>query len=134
MAASRYKTLTFSLLSALYICYSILIYGTGNEEASPADISAQKGKLLWQEKNCISCHQLYGLGGHLGPDLTNISATKSDAYIRAFLKSGTTVMPDFQLKEEEIAAFIAFFRYTNTTGIAHPASFSKHIHGTISQP
>ena len=37
---------------------------------------ACEGKIVFQKYNCISCHQLYGLGGYLGPDLTNVISEK----------------------------------------------------------
>ncbi len=134
MAAFRYKLVIFSLLSVAFFGYSAVLYVTVPEEEEPAGPLAQQGKILWQQKNCISCHQLYGLGGHLGPDLTNVAAIRSDEYIRAFLQSGTQVMPDFHLNDQEIRALIEFFRYTNTTGKADPKLFSKNTDGTISQP
>lgn len=98
-----------------------------------ANTMAQKGKLLYQQKNCQACHQIYGLGGHLGPDLTNVYQNRTEGYIKAFLKIGSPVMPEFGLTEEEMEAFVEFFKYINTTGTAHPASFKKHFDGTISQ-
>ncbi len=134
MISFRYKILTLILLSVVFLSYSTTLYFTGYSEAEPANEQAQKGKLLWQHKNCTSCHQLYGLGGHLGPDLTNVAAIQTDAYIKAFLRTGTTVMPDFRLSEEEINALLEFLKYTNTTGKASPELFIKNIDGTISAP
>lgn len=134
MAAFKYKLAIFSLLSVAFIGYSAVLYTSIPEEEQPAGPLAQQGKILWQQKNCTSCHQLYGLGGHLGFDLTNVAAIRSDEYIRAFLQAGTQVMPDFHLNEEEIRAFIEFFKYTNTTGKSDPKLFSKNTDGTISQP
>src|SRR5690606_41788318 len=116
------------------LSYSVLLYVVVPEEKQPAESLAQQGKILWQQKNCTSCHQLYGLGGHLGPDLTNVAAIRTDEYLRAFLQSGTQVMPELNLSEAEISAFIEFFKYTNTTGKADPKLFSKYTDGTISQP
>lgn len=134
MQTFRFKSIVFITLLTAFLAYSTTLYLTETEQLQPPNDSAQKGKILWQQKNCVSCHQLYGLGGHLGPDLTNVFTKRSEAYITAFLESGTQVMPNYNLSQEEIEQFIAFFKYTNSTGVADPTTFSKHIDGTISQP
>ena len=134
MQTFRFKSIVFITLLIAFLGYSTTLYLTEPTALQPPTVAAQKGKILWQDKNCISCHQLYGLGGHLGPDLTNVFAKRSEAYITAFLESGTQVMPNYNLSKEEIESFIEFFKYTNSTGVADPTTFSKHIDGTISQP
>jgi len=129
-----YKLLIFFLLCVSFFSYSAVLYFSETPEKEPSGSLAAEGKLIWQQKNCSACHQLYGLGGHLGPDLTNVYSTRSEAYIRAFLKNGSPVMPDFKLSDQEMKALTAFFKYTNSTGTASPRSFSKHSDGTISQP
>ena len=59
--------------------------------------------MVWQKYNCQSCHQLYGLGGYLGPDLTNVYSAKGkgELFIKAFLHAGTKQMPSFDLSKEE---------------------------------
>src|SRR5690554_7160726 len=133
MERFRFKFIVFLFLSVVFFGYSAILYFTETEQPQIPNKSAQKGKMLWQQKNCVSCHQLYGLGGHLGPDLTNVYSIRSEAYITSFLQSGTQVMPNYHLSLEEIQAFIEFFKYTNTTGVADPTSFTKHFNGTISQ-
>jgi nitric oxide reductase subunit C len=81
---------------------------------------AIEGKLLYQKHNCTSCHQLYGLGGYLGPELTTILAEPGrEDYDRAILKTGTQRMPDFRLNEEEIDNVIEFLKYVNTTAVTY---------------
>lgn len=134
MQTFRFKSIVFITLLIAFLGYSTTLYLTEPTALQSPTVAAQKGKILWQEKNCISCHQLYGLGGHLGPDLTNVFAKRSEEYITVFLESGTQVMPNYNLSKEEIESFIEFFKYTNSTGVADPTTFSKHIDGTISQP
>lgn len=133
MEKFRFKFIVFLALLIAFLSYSTTLYFTQPQQLEPPNPLAQKGKILWQQKNCVSCHQLYGLGGHLGPDLTNVYSVRSEAYITAFLQSGTQVMPNYHLNSEQIQAFIEFFRYTNTTGVADPTSFTIHSNGTISQ-
>ena len=78
------------------------------------------GKLLYQKHNCTSCHQLYGLGGYLGPELTTIlSQPERENYSRAILKTGTQRMPDFHLKDDETDNIIEFLKYVNSTAVTY---------------
>lgn len=90
-------------------------YSDSRPDLPPPDPEVVSGKALWQTKNCQSCHQLYGLGGYMGPDLTNVAA-KGPAYMQAFLKGGTRKMPDFHLTEPEMHRLIAFLEWVDQTG------------------
>lgn len=133
MKSYSFKIFTLIVLSVAFIGYSFIIYFENIPEIAPANNLAQQGKILWQEKNCTSCHQFYGLGGHLGPDLTNVADKRPEEYIRAILQSGTLVMPNFNLSEQELDALIAFLKYTNTTGKSNPTAFKQNSNGTIEQ-
>lgn len=97
--------------------------------------SAQEGKLLFQEYNCTACHQLYGLGGYMGPDLTNIISAegKGELYAKAFLMNGTQRMPNFQLTENEITALVSYLKYIDKTGISPVKFFEINLDGTITE-
>lgn len=115
----------FILLFAAYAAYSFIVYTRGTE--NPIDYSAaawleiDKGKKLFQQHNCISCHQLYGLGGYLGPELTTAWSDKSrgEMYMRAFLMNGGTRMPRFNFSEQEINAIISYLRYVDSTAVTY---------------
>ncbi len=77
---------------------------------------ALEGKQLWQQHNCSSCHQLYGLGGYLGPDLTNVVSDKGIPYAKAIIRGGTGTMPNFKLSEQEVTALLAFLEHADKTG------------------
>lgn len=133
MSGFKTKITVFGILTVSFLVYSFMLYRMDVTEPFPANEMAQRGKALWQQKNCQACHQLYGLGGHLGPDLTNVYAKRNEAYIRAFLKVGTSVMPDFRFRDKQIDQMVEFLKYTNSTGTSSPQSFKKHLDGTISQ-
>jgi nitric oxide reductase subunit C len=108
-----------AILIALFLVYNYIIYTsegyTAKVELSP---KAMEGQLLWQKNNCWSCHQLYGLGGYLGPDLTNVYShpDKGPVYINAFLNSGVKTMPLFNFSEAEKDAIIEYLRVVDKTG------------------
>ena len=73
----------------------------------PISPAADRGRQLYQEHNCVACHQFYGLGGYMGPDLTNVISNRGAAYARAFMAAGTQAMPNFNLRDEELDALDA---------------------------
>jgi len=68
----RTKKLIAFLLIFSFIIYTICIYFNFSQTNVRINAPAQEGKLVWQQYGCNSCHQVYGLGGYLGPDLTNV--------------------------------------------------------------
>jgi nitric oxide reductase subunit C len=77
---------------------------------------ALTGMDIWQRYNCQSCHQMYGLGGYLGPDLTNAMSCKTKAQLTVFLQYGSGRMPNFHLKEKEISNILAFLTWVDKSG------------------
>jgi nitric oxide reductase subunit C len=114
------KLLIFITLFTAFIIYSAIVYTSGTQGIT-ANATAAEGKLLFQKYNCTACHQLYGLGGYLGPELTTVMSPqkRSELYDRAILKTGTQRMPNFNLKENEIEALIEFLKYVDTTAITY---------------
>lgn len=89
--------------------------------------------MIWQNKNCGACHQIYGLGGFLGPDLTNTYSAvgKGPLYISAFVENGTPVMPSFQFQEHEMNALLQYMRHVDASGKSDPKQFKISNYGTI---
>lgn len=108
-----------AVLIIVFTGYNFLVY-RGAEPDDRAGMSrlAIQGQQLYQEYNCTACHQLYGLGGYLGPDLTNIisAAGKGPHYVRAFLNSGFKSMPRFNFSEEEKDAIVEYLSLVDKTG------------------
>ncbi|WP_281232766.1 c-type cytochrome [Flavobacterium gelatinilyticum] len=133
MRSYTYKVLLFSALCISYFVYSGCIYRDMPHTAGINNNLADQGKKIWQENNCIACHQIYQLGGYLGPDLTNTYSLKGPEYIKAFLKSGTQVMPDFHLSQYEMDALTAYLKEIDKSGSADPRTFTILNDGTTHQ-
>jgi len=109
------------ILFIAFITYSFMVYSycdKRNTNESIPNKQALAGWKTWQAKNCQSCHQIYGLGGYLGPDLTNVTAdpAKNEIYLRTFIKYGTGKMPNFHLDDSEINHLLAFLNWVNKSG------------------
>lgn len=108
----------FVLLVLTYCCYSMLIYAYSAKSEEKPNSIALAGFAIWQSKNCQACHQLYGLGGYLGPDLTNIisDSTKGALYAASFIRTGTDKMPNFNFTDPEVDKLIAFLSWVDKSG------------------
>lgn len=133
MPAGTKKLAVLSILMLAFLCYSFFLYTMPAADRRPANKDVDAGKLVWQKYNCNACHQVYGLGGYLGPDLTNVYSKKGEEYILAFLKSGTNAMPVFNLNPEETKALLAFLKDMDISGKADPRTFTINKDGTIEQ-
>jgi nitric oxide reductase subunit C len=114
------KIATISILFVLYAAYSGWVYTTGTDCVKPMEVAAIRGKAIWHNKNCQNCHQIYGLGGYMGPDLTTVTADRNRGipYARGILMHGTARMPDYHFSERSIEDIIAYLSYVNITSAA----------------
>ena len=94
-----------------------LVYADPTGRTARLSSEAVRGRALWHEHNCQSCHQIYGYGGFLGPDLTNAATHLTDARLSSILTEGAGVMPAFHLDRDERAAIARFLAEVDTTGI-----------------
>jgi nitric oxide reductase subunit C len=132
----RVKRFIFWSLVTMFLGDSAVVYLSGCNDLGPANQPTEKansGKLLFQEHNCIACHQIYGLGGYMGPDLTNVISDRArgEAYARSFIQMGTTRMPDFHLTGTEVDDLVAYLKYVDKTGNSPVRNFSIQYDGTI---
>jgi len=133
MTSENQKILVVTFLTAAFLLYSFYLYSSLPVKDYPINKETVTGKLVWQQYNCNACHQVYGLGGYIGPDLTNVNSLRSKDYITAFLNNGTAAMPNFHLKEQEINALLAYFKNIDATGKSDPRTFTINYNGTIKQ-
>lgn len=128
----------FITLCVLFLLFSFSIYLKPLQVNAYRGINAEmasEGRLVWQKYNCQSCHQLYGLGGYLGPDLTNVYGKyqNNDDVLRFFFKAGIKQMPVFNLSPKEENQLIEFLKNTNASGGADPRNYEKKLDGMIEQ-
>lgn len=97
------------LLAVLVLCFAVqsgLVYS--DERNEPLSDVALAGRALWHRHGCQTCHQLYGQGGFLGPDLTNAASRLDSTRLVSLLQVGSGQMPPLGLSDAEIAAISAF--------------------------
>lgn len=128
----------FILLTVAYLAYSCILYTSSSNHSEIQNYKSDlaiKGRLVFQKYNCQDCHQLYGLGGYLGPDLTNVfkKYNENELSLKALFKGGIQQMPSFNLSQQEEKELIEFFKMTNASGSADPRDYTFFPSGMIEQ-
>ncbi|SHF72543.1 nitric oxide reductase, NorC subunit apoprotein [Microbulbifer donghaiensis] len=86
--------------------------------------SVARGKLVWEENNCIGCHTLLGEGAYYAPELGNVYVRRGgDAsfkdYFAAWMKiqplpaPGRRKMPQFNLTDQQVDDLAEFLKWTS---------------------
>ncbi len=124
----------WGMLLVIFAAFSWMVYAhcdDNNKEGSP-DQQIIAGWNTWQTKNCQSCHQLYGLGGYMGPDLTNVCSDKNKgkSYLKVFIMNGTGRMPNFHLSDKETDDVISFLSWVDKSGESKISADKVHWSGT----
>lgn len=99
------------LVGVLAVCFFVqtgLVYSDQRE--APLSEEAVRGRKLYHENACQVCHQLYGQGGFLGPDLTNVSTGLDSMRLRSLLTVGSGQMPALSFSDAQITDMRAFLR------------------------
>lgn len=128
-----WRVSTYAVVALTFFVQGSLVWtDVGGPVTAPLSAAARVGQDLWRSNNCESCHQLYGMGGFLGPDLTNVARRSSAEQTDGMLARGRGLMPNFGLGAADRAALMAFFREVDATGqgslvLTAPAALSVSV-------
>ncbi len=117
------REVALGLLVAAYISVSVVAYTDFPRRATDPPLTdlELRGLAAWRAHNCQACHQIYGFGGFLGPDLTNrVTDATPDAEFGWILTVGSGPMPAFDLPPAEQETILAYLRAVNRTGRSQP--------------
>ena len=65
-------------------------------------LEAIEGRQIYHESACQVCHQLWGQGGFLGPDLMNAASRVDETRLVSLLTVGSGQMPAFNFSSRQI--------------------------------
>ena len=83
-----------------------------------------RGKLIWEENNCIGCHTLLGEGAYFAPELGNVFDRRGgeeqfSSFLHAWMAAqplgvpGRRAMPQFNLSDKEVSDLAEFLKWTS---------------------
>lgn len=128
MKALAPREAVLGILVVVYLAVSVVVYTDfpRSEDHPPLTDLERRGLALWRTNNCQACHQIYGFGGFLGPDLTNrVTDATPDAEFRSTLEDGVRSMPAFRMSRPDQQAVLAFLRAVDRTGQSQPTPLAR---------
>ncbi len=130
MTTPHGRRLAIVFLVATFFIQTALVYLDDSGYQTPRlSKQAIEGRNLWLKNNCQSCHQIYGFGGFLGPDLTNAVQHLAAERLLSILKEGQSPMPAFHFSDPQIKSIAAFLTEMDATGTGQ-FRFAKTIPGS----
>jgi len=106
MCKPKWKKRLMAVLVLGFVVQTTLVYS--DERSEPLSEAGLAGRVVWHREACQTCHQLYGQGGFLGPDLTNAASRVDPTRLVSLLQVGSGQMPALHLTDAEIADVSAF--------------------------
>lgn len=121
MVTPLQKQVLVGVATLAFAGQSWLVY---DDEPSKVQLEGTEldGAETWHASQCQACHQLYGYGGFLGPDLTNAARLHGPQGLRQrlddLLEHGSGQMPAFpELGPDEREALAAFLEAMDRSGL-----------------
>jgi len=83
------------LFSAIFIALSIDSMRQVPALTKQHNLSDQvvRGKMIWEDNNCMGCHTLFGEGAYYAPELTKVVERRGAAWIKLFLEDPEKMFP-----------------------------------------
>lgn len=81
--------------------------------------AVERGKLIWETRNCIGCHTLLGEGAYFAPELGNVVPRRGAEFVKAWMKAqptgapGRRQMPQFHLNEQQLDDLVQFLDWSS---------------------
>jgi len=91
--------------------------------------SSNAGRQVWLDNGCASCHSLIGLGGHVGPDLTDYGRPELASTVRSTVRLGRATMPRFELSDRQLDELLAYLDVVSRTARYPPRSLAESAFG-----
>lgn len=103
----------------IFIGLTVYSLSEGQDQSNYGEITEEvvRGKVLWEENNCMGCHTILGEGAYYAPELTKVVERRGEGYIKAVLMTPNPWEPNgrkmvaYGFSEEEAKDLIAFFNW-----------------------
>ncbi|MFC1987914.1 cytochrome b N-terminal domain-containing protein [Chloroflexota bacterium] len=107
------------LSTGVIVLIILIVLEVGGTLTAPArpqgevNLVVQQGRNVYEEINCSYCHSINGVGGAIGPDLTDLASRLYEQQITTYLLNPDSMVPDtlhpkLQFTSEELEALVTY--------------------------
>lgn len=101
----------------IFIGLTIYSFTKAQDQSNEENITEAviRGKILWEDNNCMGCHTILGEGAYYAPELTKVIDRRGKGYIKAVLMTPESWSPNgrkmvaYGFSDEEADDLITFF-------------------------
>ncbi|MEE9271612.1 MAG: c-type cytochrome [Candidatus Krumholzibacteria bacterium] len=91
-----------------------VVTGGAGDEITPAQ-KRFVGSAIVRDRGCVTCHEVAGGGGSVGPNLDQVANRRSPEWLRLWLRDPNalkdgTKMPNFQFSDPELDELVGYLR------------------------
>jgi mono/diheme cytochrome c family protein len=115
----RYSRRKRMLTTGIVIVMAFIALEVGGAVSAPArpageeSLLVQKGRQVYREVNCSYCHSINGVGGAIGPDLSEIGGKLNEEQLTVYLQNpdamvSDTLHPKLLFTSDELDALVAY--------------------------
>ena len=142
LAKKHARTFFFGGTILFFLIFLILSYDTvanavpvSTHEENMTE-SVVRGKILFDENNCMGCHTILGEGAYYAPELTKVIDRRGEQYVKIVLMSEEPWQPRgrkmvaYGMTEEEATDMVEFFKWIgkiNTQGFPPEPDLKEYL-------
>lgn len=106
-------------LITFLIFIGLTIFSLSKDQTNEENISEAvvRGKMLFEENNCMGCHTILGEGAYYAPELTKVVERRGESYIKAVLMTPMSWQPNnrkmvaYGMTDQEASDMVEFFKW-----------------------
>ncbi|HEY9733449.1 MAG TPA: c-type cytochrome [Drouetiella sp.] len=111
---------------------------TSNYEPAKSSADSERGRILFHNFGCISCHSVHNVGGDLAPMLDGIGARRDDAFMISHLSKAQDAVAQYQqIRGANYVSTLPHSRYAPETAallIAYLKTLPEPAGGFVVEP
>lgn len=113
---SRRKPIIGAGILVVLVLGTLGVLGALSAPSRPAGEEShlvQAGREVYRDINCSYCHSIGGVGGAVGPDLSNVASERTQEQLTVYLKNPDAMVPEtlhpkLLYTDEELEALVAY--------------------------
>lgn len=109
-----------SFLAFIGLTYDTFRQIPAQTHAAQITPAVERGKALWDSKNCMGCHTIFGEGAYYAPELTKVMERRGEVFVRGMIRDPASMYPgerrmvQYDFTDAQIDDLVAYLTWIGT--------------------